>query len=114
MFGLFEDSHNQVYNGQQHESKFSHELVAGAASFAAAKIFEDKQRKEGKPVSHQFAKEALAGIAGAEVDKLFESKGLNYLDKEKVKHQAQQNVQQGYDDHYGSQAQWDPNHPPSV
>lgn len=109
MFGFGE--HEQVY-GEQHEGKFSHELVAGAASFEAARIFENRQRDEGKPVSHAFAKELLAGIAGGEVDKLFETKGLDYLDRNKAREQAQQQVQQGYDQHYGQQEQWHPDHRP--
>jgi hypothetical protein len=113
MFGHSEDKYNKVYN-EEHEGKFSHELIAGAASFAAAKVFEDKQRKEGKSVSHAFAKEMLAGIAGGEVDKLFETKGLDYLDKREAKDRAVQEVQQNYDQHYGGYDQWNPNHPPSV
>lgn len=43
------DAHRQVYEGEnKHESHFSHELLAGAASFAGMKAFEDHQRKEGK------------------------------------------------------------------
>jgi hypothetical protein len=49
---LVETSHEanqQVYGDEQpREGKFSHELVAGAASFEAMKLFEDRQRKEGK------------------------------------------------------------------
>ena len=33
MFGF--DEHQEVYGGETHESKFSHELIAGAASFEA-------------------------------------------------------------------------------
>jgi Protein of unknown function (DUF3759) len=51
MFGFDEahDSYQQVYNDDrpQHEAKFSHEAIAGAASFAAFKTFEDGQRREG-------------------------------------------------------------------
>jgi hypothetical protein len=37
-----------VYGGQEeHKGKFSHELIAGAASFEAFKAFEDHRRKEG-------------------------------------------------------------------
>jgi hypothetical protein len=75
-------AYSSVYNNdQQHKPKFSHELVAGAASFEAMRMFENSQRKEGKSVSHGFAKELLAGIAGGEVDKLFETKGLDELDQ---------------------------------
>ncbi|ODQ79612.1 hypothetical protein BABINDRAFT_161996 [Babjeviella inositovora NRRL Y-12698] len=113
-FGDHEDKHQTVYGGDDHEGKFSHELVAGAASFEAAKLFEDRQRREGKPVSHAFAKEALSAFAGAEVDKLFESKGLDYLDRDQVKNQARDFAQQGYDQHYGQSEQWSADQNPSV
>ncbi len=54
----------------------------------------------GKPVSHQFAKELLVGFAGAEVDKLVETKGLDYIDREKAKHQAKEQAEHLYDEHY--------------
>lgn len=111
MFGFNEDHYEAAY-GDQHEGKFSHELIAGGASFAAAKIFEDRQRKEGKPVSHAFAKELLAGIAGGEVDKLFETKGLDYLDRDQARDQAVQQAQNNYDQHYGNQEQWHPDSQP--
>ncbi|RCK56523.1 hypothetical protein Cantr_06008 [Candida viswanathii] len=111
MFGIFEENHQEVYNGG-HEAKFSHEVVAGAASFAAVKLFEDKQRRDGKPVSHAFAKEAIAALAGAEADKLFETKGLDHLDRERVRRQAIDNAQRGYDDHYGGQDRWYPDSQP--
>ncbi|SGZ56247.1 CIC11C00000000342 [Sungouiella intermedia] len=110
-FGDQEDAHAAIY-GEQHEGKFSHELVAGGASFAAFKMFEDRQRREGKPVSHAFAKEMLAGIVGGEVDKLFETKGLDYLDRDEAKRRAYENVEQSYDQHYGGQEQWHPDSQP--
>lgn len=36
-----------MYGGQEHESNWTHELAAGAASFAGMKAWEDHQRKEG-------------------------------------------------------------------
>ena len=45
--GESDEAHRQVYGGE-HEAKFSHELIAGAASFAGMKAWEDHQRKEGK------------------------------------------------------------------
>jgi hypothetical protein len=39
MFGHHkEEDYENVYNGKEHESKFSHEMVAGAASFAAVSV----------------------------------------------------------------------------
>ena len=49
-----QDAHQQVYDqgggydNPDNQAKFSHEVVAGAASFGAMKLFEDHQRKEGK------------------------------------------------------------------
>ncbi|TVY67436.1 hypothetical protein LSUE1_G006496 [Lachnellula suecica] len=99
-WGESEQSYNDVQNDNVNEGSFGHEALAGAASFGAFKIFEDRQRAEGKPVSHQFAKELLVGIAGAEVDKLAETKGMDFIDREKAKRHAQSNVESMYDEHY--------------
>ncbi|PSS23480.1 hypothetical protein M430DRAFT_117714 [Amorphotheca resinae ATCC 22711] len=106
-----QDAYGQVQN-YDNQSSLGHEILAGAASFGAFKMFEDHQRKEGKPVSHQFAKELLAGFAGAEVDKLAETKGMDFIDREKAKYHAKQQVEGMYDEHYvdGHGAdQYDPN-----
>lgn len=63
----------------------------------------------GKPVSHAFAKELLAGFAGAEVDRLAETKGEDFVDREKAKHEARKQAESMYDDHYGNYDQYDPN-----
>ncbi|KAL2013617.1 hypothetical protein VTN00DRAFT_1142 [Thermoascus crustaceus] len=101
------DAHKQVY-GEQHEAKLSHEIIAGAASFAGLKAFEDHQRKEGKTVSHAFAKEALAAFVGAEVDKLIETKGLDEVDKIKAHKHAKENAERMYDEHYGDADEYNP------
>ncbi|OQO13888.1 hypothetical protein B0A48_00763 [Cryoendolithus antarcticus] len=111
-FGDAQQDYNQVYNNdgqQENKAEFSHELVAGGASFMAMKMFEDRQRKEGKPVSHQFAKELIAGFAGGEVDRLAETKGEDEWDREKAKHEAKKRSEQLYDQHYGQDDQYDPN-----
>ncbi|KAF2090682.1 putative CipC-like antibiotic response protein [Saccharata proteae CBS 121410] len=103
MFGWGEshDAYQEVYNKDEgNQSSLSHELVAGGAAFAGFKAFEDHQRKEGKPVSHAFAKELLAGFAAAEVDKLAETKGEDFVDKERAKHDAKKNAEHMYDEHY--------------
>ena len=46
-FGEAKEKRDEVYNGR-HESHLSHEVVAGGAAFEALKLFEDKQRREGK------------------------------------------------------------------
>ncbi|KAF8855028.1 hypothetical protein BDZ45DRAFT_676527 [Acephala macrosclerotiorum] len=108
-WGESADSYQQAQSGDVNQSSFSHEALAGAASFGAFKVFEDRQRAEGKPVSHQFAKEMLVGLAGGEVDKLAETKGMDWVDREKAKHHAKENVQNMYDQQYGGQDQYDPN-----
>ncbi|KAF2826668.1 hypothetical protein CC86DRAFT_445671 [Ophiobolus disseminans] len=110
-----ESSYQQVYqndNFEQHKSSLGHEVIAGGAAFAGFKAFEDHQRAEGRPVSHQFAKELLAGFAGAEIDKLAETRGEDWFDREKAKRQAKEHAERMYDEHYihGQGAdQYDPN-----
>jgi len=65
-------------------------------------------RITGQPVSHAFAKEMLAGLAGAEVDKLVETKGEDFFDRERSKHEAKKRAENLYDQHYGGQDQYDP------
>ncbi|KAF2816274.1 EXS-domain-containing protein [Mytilinidion resinicola] len=112
-WGESQDNYNQVYNDDQNnQASLGHEVLAGGAAFAGFKAFEDHQRNEGKPVSHQFAKELLAGFAGAEVDKLAETKGEDWFDKEKTKRHAKQNAERLYDEHYVQNQgadQYDPN-----
>ncbi|KDE05291.1 hypothetical protein MVLG_04323 [Microbotryum lychnidis-dioicae p1A1 Lamole] len=89
-----QEAHNAVYGEQQHESSWTHELIAGAAAFEAEKAYERHVSQNGRPANHQLAKELLAGFAGAEADKLFETKGLNFLDREKAKRQAREQAEQ--------------------
>ncbi|KIW79740.1 hypothetical protein Z517_06354 [Fonsecaea pedrosoi CBS 271.37] len=104
------DAHQQVYNGdERHEAKFSHELIGGAAAFEGMKLYEDRQRREGKTVNHGFAKELLAGFVGAEVDKLAETKGLDEYDKIRAREHAKKSAEHMYDKHYGDMDQYDPN-----
>ncbi|EHY54928.1 hypothetical protein HRR83_005813 [Exophiala dermatitidis] len=113
MFGWDEsrDAHQQVYGdgGYDNQAKFSHELIAGGAAFEGMKLFEDRQRKEGKPVSHAFAKELLAGFVGGEVDKLAETKGMNEYDAYEAKKKARESAERMYDQHYQGMDQYDPN-----
>jgi hypothetical protein len=112
-WGESQDAYNQVQSDDfNNQASFGHEALAGAASFGAFKVFEDRQRQDGKPISHQFAKELLVGLAGAEVDKLAETKGMDFVDREKAKHHAKEQVENMYDQHYiqGQGAdQYDPN-----
>ncbi|KIO25187.1 hypothetical protein M407DRAFT_25514 [Tulasnella calospora MUT 4182] len=55
---------------------------------------------DGKPQSHEKAKEILAGFAGAFVDRIVETKGLDYVDKEKAKHAAKKQLEEGVAQEY--------------
>ena len=115
VWGDNENNYERVYeneNFEEHKSSLGHEVIAGGAAFAGFKAFEDSQRREGKPVNHAFAKELLAGFAAAEVDKLAETKGEDFFDREKAKHEAKKRAERMYDEHYidnHGADQYDPN-----
>ncbi|PPQ96109.1 hypothetical protein CVT26_004743 [Gymnopilus dilepis] len=88
-----EESYNQVVNAP-HKAELSHELIAAAASYEAAKAYEKHVAKNGAPDSHAKAKEIFAGLAGAFIDRIVETKGLDYVDKEKAKHHAKKQVEE--------------------
>lgn len=46
----------------------------------------------GPPDSHAKAKEFMAGFAGAFIDRAIETSGLDFLDREKVKFDAQNHI----------------------
>ncbi|GJJ70584.1 hypothetical protein EMPS_02933 [Entomortierella parvispora] len=94
MFG-FDEHHDEVYGEKSHKSSWSHELIAGAAAFEAMKAHEN-----GTNDKHKLTKELFAAFAGAEADKLIETKGLDFLDREKAKHQAKKNAERIYEERY--------------
>ncbi|KAF4632882.1 hypothetical protein G7Y89_g5248 [Cudoniella acicularis] len=103
--GFFSDDSDQAqaynqYNDQPHKSSITHELLAGAASYEAAKAYEQHVEKNGQPASHDKAKEIFAGFAGAFVDREVETRGLDFIDKEKAKRQAQEYAQDNIQDSY--------------
>ncbi|RUS21964.1 hypothetical protein BC937DRAFT_90879 [Endogone sp. FLAS-F59071] len=79
------------------------ELTMSISAFEAMKSWEDKCKREGHPNNHALAKEMLAGFVAGEVDKLIETKGLDFIDSQKAKHAATQQVHQYYDE------EWVPN-----
>ncbi|KAL3477594.1 hypothetical protein BJX99DRAFT_225806 [Aspergillus californicus] len=89
-----QEYHNLDHTNQEHQAKFSHELIGGAASFEAMKAYEDHVARNGKPDSHAKAKEILAGFAGAFIDREFETKGLDFVDREKAKRHAHQQLEE--------------------
>ncbi|KAJ5994380.1 hypothetical protein N7451_010104 [Penicillium sp. IBT 35674x] len=100
--GWFDDNSDQAQaheewqqiQGPEHEAKFSHELLAGAASFAAARAYENHVAQNGQPPNHAMAKELLAGFAGAFIDREVETKGLDFVDREKAKRHAERQIEE--------------------
>ncbi|KAL1698927.1 hypothetical protein EV121DRAFT_217280 [Schizophyllum commune] len=87
--GWFSDDSEQAQAYEQvqnapHKAELSHELIAGAAAYEAAKAYEKHVDK---------AKEIFAGFAGAFVDRIVETKGLDYVDAEKAKHHANRHAE---------------------
>jgi len=84
-------AYDEVVNAK-HKAPLSHELIAAAASYEAAKAYQSHVEKNGKPVSHAKAKEFLAAASGAFIDHIVETKGLDYVDKQKAKHHAEKSL----------------------
>ncbi|KAF9780160.1 hypothetical protein BJ322DRAFT_1084921 [Thelephora terrestris] len=93
-FNEEKDLHNE-YQGK-HKAEVSHELLSGAAAFAAAHEYEKWCEKNGKPQNHAKAKELLAGFAGAFIDHEVESRGLDFIDKQKAKKHAKERAENRY------------------
>ncbi|KAJ5923464.1 hypothetical protein N7454_008709 [Penicillium verhagenii] len=112
------DAANQWDNtDEHHEASFSHELLAGAASFAAARAYENHVAQNGthttptpftphmnladlscdiirRSPNHAMAKELMAGFAGAFIDREVETKGLDFVDRERAKRHANQQIEE--------------------
>ncbi|KIO30919.1 hypothetical protein M407DRAFT_143926 [Tulasnella calospora MUT 4182] len=86
------DAYDQVTNAP-HKAELSHELIASAASYEAAKAFENHEAANGERPSHARAKEILAAAIGGFVDREVETKGLDYVDTERAKRQEQAEAQ---------------------
>ncbi|KAJ3555831.1 hypothetical protein NM688_g2362 [Phlebia brevispora] len=97
-------AYSQVTNARtdEHKASLSHELIAAAASYEAAKAYEEHCRRNGQPPSHEKAKEILAGFAGAFIDREVETKGLDFIDRERVKHHAHERNAGAYDSNQNS------------
>ncbi|PVG02531.1 hypothetical protein CPB86DRAFT_697391 [Serendipita vermifera] len=80
-------AHQQLTSG--HKAEWSHELIAAAASYEAAKAYEKHVSENGQPATHAEAKEIMAAIIGGFVDREVETKGLDFIDREKAKRDAQ-------------------------
>ncbi|KAK7001746.1 hypothetical protein R3P38DRAFT_2795166 [Favolaschia claudopus] len=87
-------AYNQATEAEQpeHKASLTHELIAAAASYEAAKAYEEHCAANGQPESHSKAKEIMAAITGAIVDRTIETKGLDFIDAEKAKHDVDSRI----------------------
>ncbi|CAE6472505.1 unnamed protein product [Rhizoctonia solani] len=97
--GWFDDDSYQAQAYEEatqrpHEASWTHELIAGAAAFEAAKAYENHAAANGHPPDHATAKELLAGFAGAFVDREIETRGLDAIDSERAKRHAREQAEQ--------------------
>jgi len=93
-----ESSQAQAYDevvNAPHKATLSHELIAAAASYEAAKAYEDHVAANGAPDSHAKAKEIFAGFTGAFIDRMVETKGLDYIDRQKAQRHAKEHGEEG-------------------
>ncbi|ORZ25053.1 hypothetical protein BCR42DRAFT_399282 [Absidia repens] len=98
---LFGKHHEEVSNAsEEHKGSLTHEVIAGAAAYQALKAYNEHCEKNGKPVEHAKAKQILAGFAGGALDKLVETKGLDFIDKQKAKRQAEDQLESYYDNEH--------------
>ncbi|KAF8547731.1 CipC-like protein [Imleria badia] len=85
---MTQEAYDEVINAP-HKAKLSHELIAAAASYEAAKAWNQHKEKNGEEVSHGKMKQFLAAASGAFIDRMVETKGLDFVDKQKAKKQVQ-------------------------
>ncbi|KAF8574253.1 hypothetical protein K439DRAFT_1642329 [Ramaria rubella] len=81
-----------------HKAELSHELLGAAASYEAAKAYENHVAANGQPDTHAKAKELIAAFGGAFIDRMVETKGLDFVDREKAKHAAKLQSEQALAD----------------
>ncbi|KAJ1665728.1 hypothetical protein IW140_001770 [Coemansia sp. RSA 1813] len=65
-------------NNFQGESKTSHQLLGGAAAWAALNWYQNKSRNQGKKVSHSFAKKLLVAFAASQAVKYWEKNSASF------------------------------------
>ncbi|KAK2465680.1 hypothetical protein APHAL10511_002224 [Amanita phalloides] len=86
-----DDDHARAYaeyerHQSHHKAKLSHELLAAAVSYQAAKAYNEHCARNGHPNNHETATKVFAAISGAIVDRMIETKGHDFIDKRKAMH----------------------------
>ncbi|EGG07602.1 uncharacterized protein MELLADRAFT_105591 [Melampsora larici-populina 98AG31] len=84
----FEQLTRRGPNEGSRKASVTHQLLAGAAAYAACKAYQDHKRRHGRPVNHAQAKQIACGLAGVMVDRLIESRGLTSIDNHRAKDAA--------------------------
>jgi len=87
-----QDNHKQVSDG--HKGNITFDLLAAAAAYEGAKAYENHCEANGKPDSHAKAKEIIAAGAGAFITHMVSTKGLDFIDQQKAKHEASKRVEE--------------------
>ncbi|KAG8908126.1 hypothetical protein FRB99_000154 [Tulasnella sp. 403] len=95
----FKVAHEEVEKAG-HKAELSHEILAGAATFAAMEGWEHHKAKNGDPSEHPHAKAAGAALIGAFVDRMVETKGLDFIDKQKAKKEAEKRFEGQLESNY--------------
>lgn len=91
----FQNDHGEVHSGN-----ITHDLLAGAVAFEAAREYENHVAKNGKPDDHAMAKELIAGFATAAATHLVETKGRDAYDRFRVERDAKSRLQEHVDREY--------------
>ncbi|KAE8327015.1 hypothetical protein BDV39DRAFT_205426 [Aspergillus sergii] len=76
---------NEVNNAPDN-AELTGELIAAAAAYEAAKVYENYVAAHGKPASEAQAKEILGGIVAIFVDRTVETNSLDSIDAQRVKY----------------------------
>ncbi|MFF8610724.1 DUF3759 domain-containing protein [Streptomyces sp. NPDC015346] len=89
VFAVYAPDYEKVMEAD-HNAQLSHELLARAAVYDAAKAYERGQSKDDPAQANQL----LEAYSAAFIDRIVETKGLDFVDREGAKHEARELVEQ--------------------
>jgi len=91
---------------EKHGASITHELLAAAAAYEAAKAYENFVNEHGGHPDHAKAKEIMAAVTAAYIDHVAERETNNFdhIDVAKAKRDAQQKAEDGLED--GKKQSW--------
>ncbi|KAI6133515.1 CipC-like antibiotic stress responsive protein [Pisolithus thermaeus] len=91
----FQNDHGEVHSGN-----VTHDLLAGAVAYEAAKAYEDHLAANGRPDDHAQAKELIATLVAGAATHLVETKGRDAYDRFRVEHDAKRRLHEHVDREY--------------